>query len=293
MTQPVTNQSDGRWGLPHLPSDWTVEDTKHVGPFVTGAHFRRPDGRLVAWTSRRHRKQSFSGVDGAPGERRRPSPGCWAMAGLFAAGSICFALGSLPLYFDAVDPTVVGATFFGGSVLFTSASAIQYLESRSAPDALGEDVSRRPLLQRLFGVAPTNLGWWAATIQLVGTLLFNLSTFAAMQTDFDTQQDRRLVWAPDVLGSVCFLLASWIAFVEVAPGGGLHPDGSTGWRISMVNLVGSVAFGVSAVAARYVWSTGDIANLVIVNAATFIGALCFLGGALLLPVEAGETPTSS
>lgn len=293
MTQPVTNQSDATWGLPHLPSDWTVEDTKHVGPFVTGAHFRRPDGRLVEWTSRRHRKHSYSGVEGAPGERRRASTGCWAMAALFSGGATCFALGSLPLYFDAVDPSVVGATFFGGSILFTSASAIQYLESRSVPETLGEDVAGRPLLRRLFGATPTNLGWWAAVVQLVGTLLFNLSTFAAMQSDLDAQQDRRLIWAPDVLGSVCFLLASWIAFVEVNHGAGIHPDGSTGWRIAMLNIVGSVAFGVSAVAARYVWSTGDIANLAIVNAATFIGAVCFLGGALLLPVEARETaPTS-
>ena len=47
------------------------------------------------------------------------------MALLFALGSLCFVLGSVPLYFDHVDATVVGLTFFVGSVLFTSAATLQ------------------------------------------------------------------------------------------------------------------------------------------------------------------------
>ncbi len=52
----------------------------------------------------------------------------------------------------------------------------------------------------------------------------------------------------------------------------------------MLNLVGSVAFGVSAVAAFVVPSTGSLLDEQLSNLGTFVGALCFLaGGILLLP----------
>ena len=49
----------------------------------------------------------------------------------------------------------------------------------------------------------------------------------------------------------------------------------------MLNMVGSIAFGVSAMAAK-VMSTGDLRNLALANLGTFVGALCFLAGAVLL-----------
>ena len=71
-----------------------------------------------------------------------------------------------------------------------------------------------------------------------------------------------------------------------------HPDGSTGWWIAAVNLAGSVAFGAAAIASRYLHTTGEIANIALVNAGTFAGALCFLAGAVLLPVESARETTA-
>ena len=49
-------------------------------------------------------------------------------------------------------------------------------------------------------------------------------------------------------------------------------------------MLGSVAFGVSAVAAYIVPATGDTWNAELSNLGTFVGAVCFLiGAALLLP----------
>ena len=57
-----------------------------------------------------------------------------------------------------------------------------------------------------------------------------------------------------------------------------------------MNLVGSVAFGVSAVAS-YVTSSGQLLSLALTNLGTFVGALCFLVGAiLLLPERTLEGP---
>jgi hypothetical protein len=132
------------------------------------------------------------------------------------------------------------------------------------------------------------IDWWVAVVQLVGTLAFNVTTFAATRTSLTVIQERRWIWAPDVVGSACFLLSSWGAFVEAGAGDHGIRHRSTGWWISALNLVGSIAFGASAIAARYLHSTGEIANITLVNLGTFVGGVCFFAGAALLPVESSR-----
>jgi hypothetical protein len=210
------------------------------------------------------------------------------MGGLFATGATCFALGSLPLYFDHVDPSVVAWTFFAGSIFFTSAAYLQFRESVSSPTGVDPSSPRPRRLAALVGWKPRSIDWWASLIQLVGTVWFNVSTLAATRTDLATDQQRHLIWAPDVWGSICFLGASWLAYSEVNPRIRPDSDGSVGWRIAALNLAGSIAFGLAAVGGRYLRTTGEIANITLVNAGTFVGAVCFLAGAVLLPVESAR-----
>ena len=62
----------------------------------------------------------------------------------------------------------------------------------------------------------------------------------------------RLVWKPDALGSVCFLVSGYLAYAEVCG----HPfwtrNRTLEWKIAAVNLVGCIAFGISAVASFWV-----------------------------------------
>ena len=112
--------------------------------------------------------------------------------------------------------------------------------------------SARPRrLASLVGWKPRRIDFWAVLVQLVGTVFFNISTFSATQADLTTAQARHLIWAPDVLGSICFLVASWFAYAEVNRGVLPRSDRSIGWRIAALNMLGSIAFGVSAIAARY------------------------------------------
>ena len=60
---------------------------------------------------------------------------------------------------------------------------------------------------------------------------------------------------------------------------------SISWRIAALNLAGSVAFGVSAVASKIVPTTGEPRNIMLVNLGTAVGGLCFLAGALFLLPE--------
>ena len=93
----------------------------------------------------------------------------------------------------------------------------------------------------------------------------------------------RLIWRPDAFGSICFLVASGLAWYAV------RGARDRGWWIAVINLAGSIAFGVSAVAGYIVPATGDYLDLAASNASTVVGALCFLAGALLLLVDGART----
>ena len=203
------------------------------------------------------------------------------MAWLFAIGSTCFALGSLPVYFDNVGAAVTAATFFIGSLFFTSAGYIQYYLS------INGEGERRFLAVRNLGSDAM-----ASGIQSIGTLFFNLSTGAALISNLSVQQEDRLIWAPDLFGSTAFLISSVIAFGLARRLSSSVVGRRAVWWEGALNLVGSVAFGLSAVAAVVLPTTGEPLNLALVNAGTFVGAVCFLVGAIIVLYAAGPPRTA-
>ena len=195
-----------------------------------------------------------------------PRRASWWIGVLFAVGSTCFLVAPLPGFEQLVGSGAVGVVFFVGSIFFTSAALLQFLQAE-----------------------PRRTDWWAALIQLAGTIFFNVNTFNAMKTGLDVHQTNRLVWTPDVFGCACFLVSSYLAYVEVRGHGVRRQTRTNDWWIAAVNLAGSVAFGVSAIASFVVPKTGNILDLGAANFATALGALGFLIGALLLLRE-GESP---
>ena len=98
----------------------------------------------------------------------------WWMGVLFAIGSVCFALGSFPPYATAVGATPDNITYFVGSIFFTTASFLQYMEVASTPTDLVEP--HRNGFGSLLRIRHRRIDWWAAGIQLVGTVWFNRTT---------------------------------------------------------------------------------------------------------------------
>jgi hypothetical protein len=188
--------------------------------------------------------------------RRRLS---WWTGALFAAGSVCFAIGPFPGFVQLVGATADSAVFFAGSIAFTAAAALQCAGAHAADR-------------------------WPAAVQLAGTVLFNISTWRALQDVLSDSSTDRLVWRPDAFGSVCFLVASYLAYAAVAGA----PRTGRPWRIAALNMVGSIAFGISAIAGYVVPSTGDVLDLAAANFTTVAGALCFLAGAVLLLRDTGR-----
>jgi hypothetical protein len=271
-----------------IPEKWVVQETRKVGPFVTRERYCLPDGSSLTWNSRRHRK------NGRVEEHRerlarpwwQPRRIGWWIAILFMLGSFLFGLGSLPLYSDHVDVRIVSATFFVGSIFFTSAGYLQFVQTINVRDELEPGTSRSKV--RLVAWQPQRIDWWAASVQSIGTILFNISTFSAMDTAFSLQQQERLVWAPDMLGSVAFMIASTLAWLEVCQGWWRWEPTDTSWQIVALNLGGSIAFQISALAAFIEPSSGELVNLHVANLGTFVGAIGFFFGALLLIPELAD-----
>lgn len=57
---------------------------------------------------------------------------------------------------------------------------------------------------------PGRNDWWSSVVQFLGTLLFNVNTYDAMTTGFESVAYDRLVWTPDAIGSACFLVSGYL-----------------------------------------------------------------------------------
>jgi len=202
--------------------------------------------------------------------RRGPARKGWWIGALFAVGSVCFAVASFASQWASAPRPGIGVTFFAGSIAFTAAS---YLQLTATPRG------------------PWRGDRLAALVQLAGTLFFNVSTFAGMQTGFDARETDLRVWTPDAFGSVCFLVASELALAGVCHRWVCWRTRSRDWRIAALNMLGSIAFGVAAVTSLIEPSTSEPVSAAIANAGTTFGALCFLAGALMLTAGAGPAVT--
>jgi hypothetical protein len=217
-----------------------------------------------------------------PAPRRLNSSIAW----LFMVGSACFALGTLPAYVSAVGAATDAATFFLGSLFFTSASLCQLLQAQSPGMAPGSVSEQSPRIA-FWTPAPSDRGWVSAAVQFPGTLAFNVSTGFALVTSLTLTQTDRLVWAPDFVGSILFLIASGYGILAVSKRFFQWSPHDLGWGIAWVNMVGSIFFMFSAIGAFVLPMTGDLANARWANVGTFAGAACFfIGAALLLPAWA-------
>lgn len=187
----------------------------------------------------------------------------------FAIGSLCFAIGVMSWYVDLVTVRGANVTLFVGSLFFTSAAFVQLrLSGRWRSSAWKQPDARAD--------------WWAAAVQFVGTLCFNVSTAIAVWSHLGEEQTLRHAWRPDAVGSACFLIASVLALVATTHRDRLWDPHARDWWSSGLNLLGSVAFAVAAAGAWVAPWTGQVLDVRAENVGTFVGALCFLAAALII-----------
>ena len=287
--------------------------TRGFGPFVTWTTEIRADGGAVLRTSRRHRKGLTPLVVASANIHPRIAVGAighewahlwaprrigWWIAVLFMIGSALFAIGGAQATWPNepvvrwLDPGLTGWTFFAGSVFFTSAACLQWLEALNNDMAdVTLEARSDPRRWRFIGWRPHDLGYLASAVQLAGTILFNINTADALIAGLGWQGEDVLVWTPDMLGSICFLVASQAALMEVSHHYWSWQPRSLSWWIAAINMLGSVLFMVAAVASL-VEPGPAVAAPWPANFGTFAGAVCFFAGAYLLIPELFEVRVS-
>jgi hypothetical protein len=189
-----------------------------------------------------------------------------AQCRLFMIGSSFFAIGTVPGFAMLCYADATNLLCFMGSWFFTSAALIQLLLSRPSMSPSWDMPSMQA--ERL-----------SAAIQLFGTLNFNLSTGATLWAQ-RVPARRHFVWWPDAAGSVAFLLSGALGVVAVTLTVALVRVKSRLWLAAWTSMIGSIAFGASAIGA-FITKTGSTENPQLAQTGTFVGALCFLIAALL------------
>jgi len=185
-------------------------------------------------------------------------------------------LGAVMPVMRFVPGPVITVTFFVGSSLYLVGAIAQIVgevirsrrtrrlaEGEGAQTAEGEKVHRA-------GVALTG-----GVVQGVGAILFQTNLTAAFARDLSIVQQEALLWVPDLLGSVLFLVSSSIFFRLARPIQGREEEGRDR-SLALLNMAGSAFFILSALGAYISPLTGAEAYPFVANLGTLIGAAFFL-----------------
>ena len=273
---------------PRAPEGWAVASRRSSGPFATEVTFAHPDGRHAPLVLPAAPQAHLAAV--APPARPRARPLVPAPRLVVDRGPLHRRLGLLPGRAAAVLPRRRRRA--GGCPGLLRRVAVLHLRGDAA--VAGDD-QRRPRTRRgsprvaaaaRLGAAPDRLVEQRRTAGRDGVL---------QRHDLARAQHggRRTVVRPGRLetGRLRLDLLPGVRVPRSRRGVrrlAAPPPRSLEGVLVAVNLFGCVAFAVSAVAAYVLPSTGDAVDVTIANAATSVGALAFLVGALLLLPEGAQ-----
>jgi len=277
--------------------EWTPDRAQGGGPFTSRLTWSLPAGGHATWESRVARKRGaiavrddqdgsvgISSVPGAIAKRLRRVN--WVAAGAFTVGGSLFTLGAAESQLGSGDAATAASIYFGGGLFFSTGGYASLLGAINAPrslDATGAPVAGR---WRWWSYEPHRIDWLSTFVLFVGTLAFGVSLIHSFLTGLTTQQVNRMIWTPEMIGCVMFLVSGHLGMVEIC-----HRSRpclrrrDLAWWIVAVNQVGSILFMIAALAAFTRPATGSEVNVTIANWGTLTGALCFAVGGILQAFE--------
>lgn len=190
----------------------------------------------------------------------------------FMIGGSLFAAGAAAAIWGFAGTGFTNWVCFIGAWFFTTAGLFQVILSgdTTVPGHAGQGKAFRA-------------EWLAAATQSFGTILFNVSTTTALTAKSIAAQ-KHYMWNPDAGGSVAFLISAFFVYVAYYRSEHvLWKPSDAAWWSAHINMLGCIAFGVSAVGA-FVLNDGSSKNADVANYGTFVGAICFIvASAIVLP----------
>jgi len=201
----------------------------------------------------------------------------------FVIGGSLFSIGALLAQAHVGGPRLAAVVFMVGGVFFTTGGYASVLQVANAPREVDGVVQAAEW--RWWSTEPGRLDWASAVALFVGTLYFGASLAVALVGDLTIAQLHRLVWSPEIIGCVLFLVSGHLALTEMHRDRPPGARADLGWWIAVVNQVGSALFMAAGIAAFVRPETGDALAVGIANWATFSGAACFAAAGVMQEFE--------
>jgi acyl-CoA thioesterase len=175
----------------------------------------------------------------------------WWVAVIFIIGSAFFVVGAagslMPSVFGGKDRMSVfaEANYFAGATLYTAGIYCQLLEGLNADERIGPNrESHPPKRFRWFVSHWADLGRLEILIPLVfliGSLVFNYETTDSLGSALGLMP-RLALWETSLLGSVFFLLAGLLIFIEAGHRYLSFAVRDISWWIAVLFTIGGIGF---------------------------------------------------
>ena len=210
----------------------------------------------------------------------------WVAAGAFTVGGSLFAAGAVVAQLGSGDATTAASIYFVGGIFFSTGGYASLLGAINAPRGVGEDGALTARTWAWWSYEPERIDWLATFVLFAGTLAFGISLVHSFLQGLSTHEINRLIWVPEMIGCICFLISGHLSMVEIChrPRPCLRRR-DLGWGIVAINQIGSVLFMVSALAAFVRPVTSSPVNVDVANWGTLTGALCFAIGGVMQAFE--------
>jgi len=208
-------------------------------------------------------------------------------AAAFLVGGSLFAIGAVLSQAHIGGPRLAAVVYMVGGVFFSTGGYASVLLAINAPHRR-RDGTWAPRPWRWWAREPRNYDYLAAAVLFAGTIVFGINLVDSLLGTLTPTQEDRLVWNPDIIGCLLFLIAGFIAMIDISGTWWRIRGENLGWWIVFVNQVGSVLFMVSGVAS-FVRADGDMIAVGIANWGTLTGALCFAVAGAMQFYEAPDT----
>ncbi len=193
----------------------------------------------------------------------------------FVIGGTLFAAGAALAQAGAAQ-TLYCSVYLAGGLFFSTGGYATVLQAVNGPREAGADGVLAPRDWHWWASEPSRIEWMSSFALFFGTIVFAINIVDSFIQGLGPGAEDRLVWSPDVIGCLFFLISGFLAMREIGPRllfFGRRRD--LGWWIVAVNQLGSVLFMVAAIASFVRPSTGDELAVGIANWGTLAGALCF------------------
>ena len=208
----------------------------------------------------------------------------------FVLGGSLFAFGAALAQGDIGGPRLAAAVFLVGGFFFTTGAYAALLLVANSRHGEDPDGILRTAPWRWWSLEPGRPDWAAGVTLFVGTLFFAVSLFDALLGDLSVAQLHRLVWSPEFVGCILFLVSGQITLAALWRARRRGPAEPLDWSVALVNQLGSVLFMVAAIAAFVRPATGDALAIGVANWGTLTGALCFAFAGALQELQRPSLP---